>query len=232
MTKPLYALLENHMLSGLADSAHDREHVYRVLYLALDIAETEPDADRDILIAACLLHDIGRPMQQENPKLDHAEVGAVLASAFLKDNGCTEDFAARVAACIRSHRYRKAVLPESIEAKILFDADKLDVCGATGIARTLQYGGSLGCPLYHRDDTGAVSDGAEGHDGRMDAASVSFFQEYHYKLEKLYDRFLTPRGAELARQRQKAARDFYEALLSEVRSPEQRGRASLAAFLR
>lgn len=227
MTKTLYSLLENHMLSCLADSAHDREHVYRVLYLALDIAEAEPDADRDVLIAACLLHDIGRPMQQENPKLDHAEVGAVLASAFLRDNGCTEDFAARVAACIRSHRYRKAVPPESIEAKILFDADKLDVCGATGIARTLQYGGSMAQPLYLRTPEGGISDGTEEKDAADD--SSSFFGEYHFKLEKLYDRFLTSRGAELARERRSAAEAFYQALLREVQEPETRGKTLLSA---
>lgn len=232
MTKEQYRRIEAYMLSCMAGSAHDREHVYRVLYLALDIAETEPEADRDVLIAAALLHDVGRPEQMADQSLDHARVGAEKAEGFLRSCGYGEAFVSRVCECILCHRFRRARPPETIEAKILFDADKLDVCGATGIARTLQYGGSLGCPLYHRDDTGAVSDGAEGHDGKMDAASVSFFQEYHYKLEKLYDRFLTPRGAELARQRQKAARDFYEALLSEVHSPEQRGRASLAAFLR
>lgn len=222
MTKEEYAAIESFMLSCMEGSAHDREHVYRVLYLALDIADTEPGADRDILIAAALLHDVGRPEQQADQRLDHALVGADKAEAFLRSLGYDEGFVTQVGACIRSHRFRRSRPPESIEAKILFDADKLDVCGATGIARTLQYGGSLGCPLYHRDASGAVSDGSGGHDGRADAASVSFFQEYHYKLEKLYDRFLTRRGRELALRRQKAARDFYEALLAEVREPEER----------
>ena len=222
MTKEEYRQIEDYMLACMEGSAHDREHVYRVLYLALDIAETEPGADRDILLAAALLHDVGRPEQQADQRLDHALVGADKAEAFLRSLGYDEGFITRVGACIRSHRFRRSRPPESIEAKILFDADKLDVCGATGIARTLQYGGSLGCPLYHRDASGAVSDGSEGHDGKADAASVSFFQEYHYKLEKLYDRFLTRRGRELALRRQKAARDFYEALLAEVREPEER----------
>ena len=221
MTKEEYTAMESYMLSCMAESAHDREHVYRVLYLALDIAETEPSADRDVLIAAALLHDVGRPEQQADQRLDHALVGAEKAEAFLRSRGYGEGFIARVCECIRCHRFRRSRPPESIEAKILFDADKLDVCGATGIARTLQYGGSLGCPLYHRTSEG-ISDGAEGHDGKIDAASVSFFQEYHFKLEKLYDRFLTRRGGELARRRQKAAVDFYEALLSEVREPEER----------
>ncbi len=228
MTKEEYAAIESFMLSSLAGSAHDREHVYRVLYLALDIAETEPEADLDVLAAAALLHDVGRPEQQADQRLDHALVGADKAEAFLRSRGWDEGFVTSVGECIRCHRFRRSRPPKSIEAKILFDADKLDVCGATGIARTLQYGGSLGCPLYHRDGAGRISDGAEGHDGKRDAASVSFFQEYHFKLEKLYDRFLTRRGRELALRRQKAARDFYESLLEEVRSPEERGQALLA----
>ena len=227
MTKTLYTLLENHMLSCLADSAHDREHIYRVLYLALDIAETEPDTDLDVLIAACLLHDIGRPAQQRDPRLDHAEAGAELAYNFLKANDLDEAFAAHVRSCIRTHRFRKGDAPASLEAEILFDADKLDVCGATGIARTLQYGGSMGEPLYLRTPDGAVSNGTEDRDAADD--SSSFFGEYHFKLEKLYDRFLTARGAELAQARKTAAAAFYEALLREVREPEERGKARLAA---
>lgn len=52
-----FVLMENYMLSCMKDSAHDKEHVYRVLYTALDIAEQEEPVDYDILIAACLLHD-------------------------------------------------------------------------------------------------------------------------------------------------------------------------------
>ncbi len=232
MTKEEYSAIEGYMLECMSESAHDREHVYRVLYLALDIAETEPGADRDVLIAAALLHDVGRPEQTADQSLDHALVGAEKAERFLLSRGYGEDFTARVADCIRRHRFRRARPPETAEARILFDADKLDVCGATGIARTLQYGGSLGCPLYHRDEGGRVSDGREGHDGTRDASGVSFFQEYHYKLEKLYDRFLTSRGRELALRRQKAARDFYESLLAEVREPERTGKALLEAAFR
>ncbi len=54
------------MLSCMNDGAHDRQHIYRVLYYALDIAE-EYCIDQDVLIAACLLHDIGRDAQFRNP---------------------------------------------------------------------------------------------------------------------------------------------------------------------
>ena len=63
MTKDNYTLLENYMLSCMEDSAHAKEHIYRVLYTALDIAGTEEAVDMDVLISACLLHDFGRREQ-------------------------------------------------------------------------------------------------------------------------------------------------------------------------
>lgn len=60
MTPKNFDLLENYMLTCMGDSAHDVSHVRRVLYLALEIAESDPSANCDVLIAACLLHDIGR----------------------------------------------------------------------------------------------------------------------------------------------------------------------------
>ena len=76
MNKETYDLIEGYMLSSMDDAAHDKEHIYRVLYTALDIAKTEEDVDMDVLITACLLHDVGRKEQFENPKLCHAQVGA------------------------------------------------------------------------------------------------------------------------------------------------------------
>ena len=108
----------------------------------------------------------------------------------------------------------------SVEAKILFDADKLDVTGALGIARTLQYKGEVEEPIYRVLPDGSISDGT-------DDAEPSFFREYHFKLERLYDRFLTARGAELARERRKIAADFYEALWREVTQSRSVGRKLL-----
>jgi len=197
------------MLSCMQDSAHDKEHVYRVLYLALDIACHEPETNTDVLIAACLLHDIGRQAQYDDPTVCHAAKGAEMAEAYLREHGFDPDFSRHVADCIRSHRFRKNSPPESLEAKILFDADKLDVTGAMGIARTLLYNGKMDEPLYTLTTEGTISDGAADH-------TPSFFQEYHYKLKKLYARFFTDRGAALAAQRQKHAETFYADLLQET----------------
>lgn len=224
MDRKIYTLLENYMLSTTADSAHDREHIYRVLYNALAIAKTEENVDYDILIAACLLHDVGRAEQFADPKVCHAQVGSEKAYLFLLENDFPAEFADRVCHCILTHRFRVARPPESIEAKILFDADKIDVTGALGIARTLLYKGAMTEPLYLLDENGDVSN------GEHDAVS-SFFREYHVKLKKLYDRFYTDEGRKMAEERRKIAEDFYNALYGEVAPGYRAGRLALEALL-
>ncbi len=193
----------------MQDSAHDREHIYRVLYTALDIAQYEKNVDYEILIAACLLHDIGRNEQFENPKLCHAEVGSKKAYDFLLLRGWSEERAAHVRDCIYTHRFRSENPPKTIEAKILFDSDKIDVAGAIGIARSLVYRGKVSEPLYTFNSDGTVNDG-------RNTSEPSFFREYQYKLKNIYGRFFTKRGEEIGLQRRKAAEDFYDAMLSEV----------------
>ena len=224
MKRTDYAQIERFMLDCMKDSAHDREHVYRVLYGALEIAKTEPDANLDVLVAACLLHDIGRKEQFETPALDHALVGGEKACRFLISQGYDEAFAAHVRGCIETHRFRKSRPPESIEAKILFDADKLDATGAVGIARTMMYSGATGRPIYTRLADGCISDGALSDE-------PSFFHEYRFKLAKLYDRFYTAEGARLAQERRAIAMAYYDALLREVRDPDTHGKALLENML-
>lgn len=224
MLESTYRLIEDHMLGCMNDSSHDRDHVYRVLYTALDIACTENGVDFDVLISACLLHDIGRREQFEDPALDHAEVGADKAFRFLTENNFAEDFAAKVSDCIRSHRYRSDAPPESIEAKILFDADKIDVSGAIGIARTLMYSGQTARPLYLLLPDGTVSDGKNDK-------TPSFLREYKYKLENVYSRFYTDRGLEIAKQRQQAAAEFYNNIFCEADSVYRAGRDKLGRFV-
>lgn len=219
MTQKAFDLLEGHMLACMGDSAHDAEHVRRVLFLALEIAAAEPAADRDVLIAACLLHDIGREEQFRDPSLCHARVGAEKAYRFLVSQGFPEPFAAHVRDCVRTHRFRSGDPPATIEAKILFDADKLDVTGAIGMARTFFYAAQVGQPLYTLLPDGTVSDGtAEEPEG-----CHSVLREYKFKLEKIYDRFLTLRGEEMARRRQAAMVSIYESILAETREPYETG---------
>ena len=220
MNKEMYSLLESYMLSCMEDSAHDKEHVYRVLYQALEIARTENNVDYDVLITACLLHDIGRKEQFENPSLCHAAVGSDKAYYFLVEHGFETSYAEQVKQCIRTHRYRKNDLPQSLEAKILFDADKLDVTGAIGIARTLIYKGIVSEPLYSALPDGTVLDGEND-------TEPSFFQEYKYKLQNIYSHFYTARATEIAQERRRAAVDFYNSLYQEVKASYHNGKSEL-----
>lgn len=259
MDKRTYSLIEDYMLSCMKDSAHDKEHIYRVLYNALEIARAVTEAgsgqqeqaqgqkngggeqaqgrkngeegqtpdtsvNYDILIAACLLHDIGRGEQYKNPSVCHAAAGGEMAYRFLTEKGFDKAFAEQVKQCICTHRYRKGNPPQSIEAKILFDADKLDASGALGIARTLMYKGIVGEPLYTVTPDGKVSGGEED-------LAPSFFQEYKYKLENIYANFYTERGGGLARERQQTAVRFYEGLFDEVSRSYDRGRGELARVM-
>ncbi len=220
MEKFNYQLIEKYMICCMSDSAHDKEHIYRVLFIALDIASKEELVNYDVLISACLLHDIGRQEQFENPKLCHAIVGAEKAYNFLIENKYNSNFAKQVASCIRAHRFRTDIIPISIEERILFDADKIDVTGALGIARTILYKGQVGEPLYSVDENENVLDGSSD-------IEPSFFQEYKYKLANLYSNFYTKRGSDIASQRKNIAVSFYENMVKEVTSAYQTGQTIL-----
>jgi len=107
---------------------HNLEHILRDLYRALIIAETEKDVDYSILIPAVLLHDIGIT---EGKHQNHEEAGALIIKRDLPKLGYSKKEIERIAHCIKSHDGK--IKPETIEAKILFDADKLEKCGTGGV---------------------------------------------------------------------------------------------------
>lgn len=221
-----YYEIEKHMLNLMRDSAHDKHHVYRVLNFALDIAAFTDAYDADVLLAACLLHDIGRERQFADASLCHAQVGGDMACEYLLSRKWPFEKAAHVRECVSSHRFRKNNRPQSVEAQILFDADKLDACGALGIARTLIYGGQVTEPLYILDGDEKIVTGGGG------AEITSFMQEYNYKLKNVYAAFYTKRAKEIARKWQQTAIDFYEGLHMEVTSNYKNGaKKHLAALL-
>ena len=187
--------IEQYMLKNAGDAAHDADHIYRVLNQALKIAKNY-DVNYDILVAACLLHDVGRPAQFADPAVCHAEIGSNMAYRFLKELGWSEESCLAVKHCIFTHRFRNDQQPETIEAKILFDADKLDVCGALGIARTLQY------------------------EGKMNYSLREFTKEYDRKLVKLYDRFYTDAAKQMAQSSKNILKVFHMELMEQLDQTE------------
>ena len=130
---------------------HDITHTLRVRELCLHIGHVE-GGDPEILEASALLHDIGRPAELQNPEVDHAAVSAHLAQEILNDAGFPDGKISSVIYAIENHRYSSNIEPASLEARILQDADRLDVSGAVGAAMTFAYTGALGRQMYHIDD--------------------------------------------------------------------------------
>lgn len=100
MKKKDFEKAEAYMRQNCEKSAHAEDHIYRVLYNALNIAANEENVDLDVLITACLLHDIGRPAEIANSSIDHAEYGSKTAYNWLIENNYDNAFAQSVAECI------------------------------------------------------------------------------------------------------------------------------------
>src|SRR6516164_8953547 len=114
------------------DLAHGWEHVYRVYHLALHIAEQE-HADGFIAGMAALLHDLGRTIR--DPSLPHAERSAVLATELLARYHLPHETEQAILHAILAHTYRRGITPSTLEARVLYDADRLDSLGASGLVR-------------------------------------------------------------------------------------------------
>lgn len=197
-----------------SDSAHDYDHILRVTATAVRLAEAE-GADVGVVRAAALLHDIGRAEEDHGAgQVDHAELSARQARAFLTDRGASGEFAERVAEAIRSHRFRGEARPASVEAQILFDADKLDAIGAIGVARAFAVAGSLKQKLYCEPDPAAQAT-RDQHN-----ADHSPVQEFQVKLSKLRERFHTPTAQAIAEERHAFMAAFFEQLAREVRGED------------
>jgi len=210
MNRSMYKTIENFMYNCMKDAAHDPEHIFRVLYQALNIASKRTEKiNYNVLIASCLLHDIGREEQFKNQKICHAEIGGTMAKEFLLKNGWSEEDAEHVNKNISSHRFRGNNAPETLEAKILFDSDKLDVVGCLGIARTLMYKGTTGGKIYEMKNN-EICFGLDKND------EETFFKEYNVKLKNLYGKFFTKEAEEIAKKQKEYAQLFYDKLIEQI----------------
>jgi uncharacterized protein len=210
MNRATYRVIENYMYECMKDTAHDPEHIFRVLYISLNIASKRSEnINFDILIASCLLHDIGREEQFRNPNICHAETSGIMAKEFLIKTGWSEKDSDHVKNCISTHRFRGNNVPETLEAKILFDSDKLDAVGCLGIARTLMYKGIVGDNLYELRD-GKICFGESKND------KETFIKEYNFKLKNLYDNFHTKEAMEMAKSQKEYAQMYYNNLVDQI----------------
>jgi uncharacterized protein len=190
-------------------SSHGWDHVERVMRMADIIAESEEGADRFIVKAAALLHDIAREDENvENGRLCHAELGSRIAAEFLKKTGLDDERISQISHCIQTHRYRNHHPPETIEARILYDADKLDSIGATGIGRAFLFSGEIGARLHNNS--------IDIHATEAYSKEDSAYREYMFKLRHIREKMLTDHGKKLAEERHRFMEFFFERLKDEM----------------
>jgi len=189
-----------------SDAAHDFDHVLRVLRLAERIGRAE-GADLEVLRAAALLHDLGRSQELATGE-DHALLSAAQARAILAAQ--PPDRVEAVASAIAAHRYRNSVMPQTLEARVLYDADKLDSIGAIGVARSYAIAGRLGQRLWTEVPATAILD------RRNLSPDHSPVLELAVKLAKVKDSLYTPTAQAMARERHDFMIAFFDRLGREV----------------
>ena len=178
---------------------HSFDHTERVFRLATIIAEAE-GADLEIIQTAALLHDIARKRETCNEIECHAEQGAKDAEKVLTETGFDESKIPMVVDCIAMHRFRKGLVPKTIEGKVLQDADRLDVLGAIGVARVFSYGGECGRPLHSPVKMGIPS-------------GIQHFREKIIKLNP--ENFHTKTAQKIAKHRYEFTEQFVQEFLDE-----------------
>ncbi|RPI83515.1 MAG: HD domain-containing protein [Chloroflexi bacterium] len=196
------------------DPVHGFDHVLRVLKLAETIA-VEEGADVEVVRAAVLLHDAnGEETHTDNgetERLSHHLASAEFAASILRKDGWPEERIEEVAHCIRAHRFRdNREPPQTLEAMIVFDADKLDAIGAIGVARAIAYAVNAGEFPYSRPSEHFMKTG-EKEPGERHSA----YHEHIYKLRKIRERMFTVSGKRLAEERHRFMEVFFEKLVEE-----------------
>ena len=192
-----------------ADGCHDWTHVERVRNLALRIGKKEK-ADLFVLEIAALLHDIKKKDEMKaKGLLCHAEHGGKAARKILKKYSLKKEIVENIVHSVEAHRYRNNIFPSTVEAKALFDADKLDSIGAVGIGRDFLFAGEIG---------------AKFHDPNVDIKKTkeyskddTAYREFLVKLSKIKDQIITKEGKRIAKERHKYIVEFFERLNKEVK---------------
>jgi uncharacterized protein len=207
----LYSFVKNKLTDS--GSCHDFDHTLRVMKNAGKLLNSCPQANKEVVMLAALLHDIARPEETAGKgSLCHARLGAQQAADLLRENGFPEAVTQAVSAAIRTHRFRGKDEPESVEADIIFDADKLDSLGAVGIGRAFLFAGHENARLHNTEEEALNSEAYSKED--------TAYREYLVKLRYLPRRMRSAAGRKLAVEKAAFMADFFERLNNEVYNGE------------
>lgn len=193
--------------TGGNDGSHDIAHLQRVWKNAAKIQAVE-GGDIEILCAAVLLHDCVSVEKNDPRRSQASRLAAEKATGLLRALGWPSDRIAKTAHAIEAHSFSAKIPPETLEAKILQDADRLDAIGLIGAARCFYIAGRMGSRLYDPQQPVAIS---RPLDDKLNA-----IDHFHAKLFKLAEDFHTAAGTVLARQRHERLEQFLADFVSEI----------------
>ena len=190
------------------DPVHGFSHILRVYHLCERIGKQE-NADLTIVRAAALLHDVEGDVDVRE---EHHLAAARFAEKTLIMEGWSEEAIKAVVHCIRAHRFRdNSEIPQTLEAQVLFDADKIDAIGAVGVARAVAYAVRAGMDVYAPPSDLYLSSGKY-----EPGESQTVAHEYLFKLRHIKDRLFTPSGRSLAAERHELMVRFFEGWMKEI----------------
>lgn len=194
--------------AGQSDGAHDLGHLDRVWTNAQDIALEEGGADLEVLLPAAYFHDAVNLAKSHPDRARASLASAAWASTYLAKQGFDAAKIPAVAHAIAAHSFSAAIAPESPEAAILQDADRLEALGAIGIARMFHVGGAMGGMLFDADDPLAQNRPLDDKRFSLDHLEV--------KLFPIAQTMRTATGREMALARVEWMRSFRSRLLREI----------------
>ncbi len=189
------------------DGSHDASHLIRVWKNAARI-HGEEGGDKRVLAAAVLLHDCVSVEKNSPHRTQASRLAAEKATDILRNLDWKAEDIASVAHAILTHSFSANIAPETIEARILQDADRLDAIGMVGAARCFYIAGRMGSGLYDPLDPLA-------EDRELDDKAFAI-DHFETKLFKLADGFQTAAGRRLALERQQRLRDVLAMMLDEI----------------
>lgn len=190
------------------DASHDIHHARRVKRNALAIAAREGQGDHTILIAAAYFHDIVNVPKNAPNRHAASKLSAEAARPILDDLDFSQPDIAAIQHCIEAHSFSANIEPNTIEARILQDADRLESLGALGIARTFYIAARLESELFDGEDPFAEQRPLDDKRFAID--------HFKTKLLTLADTMKTDAGKTIANERTATMRTFLNALAGEI----------------
>ncbi len=204
------AFLASREVAG--DAAHDDMHVRRVVANARLLAAAE-GADLHVVIPAAWLHDCVIIAKDAPERTMASRLAAATAGDFLRGAGYDARHIAAIQHAIEAHSFSAKILPRTVEAGVVQDADRLDALGAIGIARTMMLGGAMGKPLYDAHEPFPLARDADDGENVLD--------HFFVKLLTLSDTMRTDAGRDEAERRTEFMRAYLAQLGTEIGATAQ-----------